>query len=123
MISKGDQEPALKLVMDRMAALTGDQVIIKNSPVGESQSNGDIENAASQVQGMFRICRSNLETRYKRNVDGDRPALKWMPRCASLQMFRFSKGSDGMTPYRRLKGKDFDKNMADYGEGVHWLKP
>ena len=45
MILKGDQEPALQVVLERAARLVGDQVILEQSPVGESQSNGEIENA------------------------------------------------------------------------------
>ena len=64
MIFKGDQEPALQAFMDTVSRLSGDQVIKEQSPVGESQSNGDIENAVQKIQGLFRTFRSNLETNY-----------------------------------------------------------
>ena len=57
---KDDQEPAIKAlreaVIRRINAIKGDvniQVITEESPVGESQSNGEVESAIKQIQGQF----------------------------------------------------------------------
>lgn len=53
---KSDQEPALKQLKEAVTRhyMQGDtrikQVIIEESPVGESQSNGEIENEIKQLQ-------------------------------------------------------------------------
>ena len=73
MIFKGDQEPALRVASDQISALSGDQVIMEQSPVGDSASNGDVENAVQQIQGMFRSMRSDMESRYGRVIAPDRP--------------------------------------------------
>ena len=68
MIFKGDQEPALRDLLERMRMLCGEQCMMEETPVGDSQSNGDVENAVMQVQGMFRTMRGDLESCYGRLV-------------------------------------------------------
>ena len=48
MVFKGDQEPALRSVMERIKMLCGYQCTLDETPVGDSQSNGDVENAVQQ---------------------------------------------------------------------------
>ena len=40
---------------------TGGEVILENSPVGESQSNGYIENGMKEVQNQIRKMKNQLE--------------------------------------------------------------
>ena len=51
LIFKSDQEPALKKMLDKMAMLAGDKVVREESPVGESQSNGDVEMRYRKYRG------------------------------------------------------------------------
>jgi len=68
-VFKTDQEPAIltlkEAVIRRITALKGDgvQIIPEVSPVGESQSNGEVENAVKQIQGQFRTIRSQLHAK------------------------------------------------------------
>ena len=43
MTFKGDQESALRTLMERMKMLCGDQCTLDETPVGDSQSNGSVE--------------------------------------------------------------------------------
>ena len=52
-----------------------EQVITEQSPVGESQSNGDVENAAGRVQGQYRSMKSDLETQYKGKILRNHPRI------------------------------------------------
>ena len=122
-IFKGDQESALRVLMDRIARLCDAQVVQEESPVGESPSNGDVENAVQRVQGQFRALRSDLESSYGKEVPRDHPALVWLVRHASSTMLRYEMGADGMTPYRRIKGKPFAAKVCKFGECVWYLKP
>ena len=36
---------------------------------------------------------------------------------------RYKKGQDGCTPYRRLKGKDFNQVVMEFGEEVWYMQP
>ena len=40
--------------------------MLELSPVGESQSNGDVESAIKQIQGQFRTVRSHLQSKYNK---------------------------------------------------------
>jgi hypothetical protein len=122
-IFKGDQEPALRVLMDRVAALVGDQVIQEASPVGDSQANGDVENPVQLVRGIYKTLKSDLETEYAQIIPADHPALVWLVRHSGLNIFRFHKGADGMTAYRRIKGKDFNRKIVKFGENIMWLRP
>ncbi len=50
MIFRGDQEPALRVLMERIKTLCGDQCILEESPVGDSQSNGAVESIIKSMQ-------------------------------------------------------------------------
>ena len=95
MIFKGDQEPALQTFMERTGMLCGDQVVQERSPVGESQSNGSVENAVLRIQGLYRTHRSALESKYGQRIPPEHPVLVWMVRFVSWIMFAYDVGSDG----------------------------
>ena len=123
MIFKGDQEPALRTFMDRTKMLCGDQCVLEESPVGESQSNGAIENAIQGIEGQFRAMRSDLETCYNRIVPSSHPCRPWLIRHASGTAFREKIGNDGFTAYKRVKGKEFRKELVKFGECVWYIRP
>ena len=66
-IMKNDGEPALVKVVEEIgrlrAAKGGRGMVIENSPVGSSASNGYIERAIQSVQGMVRTWRRMLRRR------------------------------------------------------------
>ena len=53
-IFKIDQGPAILALKDSAKAATGLEVILEESPVGESQSNGRVERAVRTVKGQVR---------------------------------------------------------------------
>ena len=42
---RGDQEPALRTMMEGIKQLVGEQCTLEDTPAGDSQSNGDVESA------------------------------------------------------------------------------
>ncbi len=64
-IMKNDNEPALVKVVEEIgrlrAAKGGKGMVVENSPVGSSASNGYIERAIQGVQGMVRTWKSTLK--------------------------------------------------------------
>ena len=81
-----------------------EQVVFEQSPVGESQSNGMVENTVKRVQGMYRTYKADMETRYKHKIGTNHPITGWAIKPSALNITRCTKGTDGMTAYRRLKG-------------------
>ena len=62
---KSDQEPATVDVQRAVIAKRGNApTILVNSPVGDSQSNGRVENAIKKVRNMVNTILSSLESRW-----------------------------------------------------------
>ena len=53
------------------------------SPVGDSQANGDIERAIRTVQGQIRTMKSALEANYKVEIGEKHPVMPWLVSYAS----------------------------------------
>ena len=61
------------------------EVIMEESPVEDSRSNGYIERAVQTVQDQVRTMKSALEGRIGEDVKPDHPGLPWLVmRSASL---------------------------------------
>ena len=128
-VFKSDQEPAIvalkAAVIRRLTAIKGEgmQIIPEVSPVGESQSDGDVESAVKQVQGHFRTLRLQLQARYQEIIPDNHPVLAWLIIHAALTMNRYQIGPDGRTPRQRLKARSFNREVTEVGECVWYLKP
>ena len=84
----------------------------------ETSSNGEIEAVIKSVQGMTRTLNSQLGSRLNDKLKRESVLIPWMVRHAASLMSKFIVGSDGMTAYRRLKGREFRNGIAEFGECV-----
>ena len=123
LVFRGDQEPALRVMMSRIKMLSGEQCTLEDTPVGESQSNGAVESAVKEIRGMYKTMRSDVETNYGKTIPGSHPIHTWAVRHASSTRFRESMGQDGRTAYSRIKGRNFNKEIVKIGECVWYMKP
>lgn len=73
------------------------EIVMDESPVGEYQSNGQIESAICQVQGVFRSMKDALESRLGKRLDGDCWAIPRLIKQASAMMNRMHVQSNGKT--------------------------
>ena len=62
------------------------------------------------------------ETNYKVKIPINHPIVSWLCLHAGFCHNRFQIGEDGATPYRRTKGRDFDRKLVEFGECVHYKK-
>ncbi len=60
MIIKSDQEPAIRAVRSGIKREREEYIMMEESPVGESQSDGSVGNAIKIVQGQIRTLRDGL---------------------------------------------------------------
>lgn len=95
---------------------------LEESPVGEHQSNGEVENAVRRIQGMIRTIRDGLESRYQMEMTGEHEIVPWMIRHAAQSMNRCIVKEDGKTPYQNCKGRPFRKTASEFGECVRHLR-
>ena len=79
---KEDQEPTLRVLMKNVKMLSGDRCILLETPVGDSQSNGDIEASIKQVQGLFRTMRNDMETNYNKIIPDNHYVMPFIVRHA-----------------------------------------
>ena len=105
---KCDQEPSTMALLRRLMRLVNvdvvDQVLHDHPAVGDSQSNGSIENGVKTVLA----CKIPL----------DHPVMAWMTTYAEQLLSRFQVGHDGHTPHERLRGKPFKVALPEFGETV-----
>ena len=73
---RSDQEPSIKALKARVKEeMPSIDIVLEESPVGEHQSNGEVENAAGRIQGQYRTIKSDVETQFGHKIKGTHPAL------------------------------------------------
>ena len=77
-ILKNDQEPAILEVQQKIMAGRTAETAPKNSEVGDSQSNGEIENGIKKYQEQFRTLKDNLEANTKLDISMKHAPIPWL---------------------------------------------
>ena len=126
-ILKSDNEKAIvKLLQEslrRVKTEVMDQVASEHPPSYDSQSNGSIENAVKQVQGHLRTLKFSLEMRVKASVPATHAVVSWMVEHAAWLLTIRPRGPDGLTPYQRVRGRNFGKRLLEFGEVCFYKLP
>ena len=104
-ILKSDQEPAILALKEEIRRTLDIDVIMEESPVGESQSNGRVERAVRTVKGQIRTLKESLDSRFQERIPSHHPVLAWMPRHAAATITRYQVGPDGKLHTPDGKGK------------------
>ena len=97
--------------------------MMEETPFGDSQSAGSIENYMKQIQGLIRTFIIYIETRLGATIPEDHAIIPWIVKHAAATINRFSVGEDGFTAHRRLRGRNFKKEITEIGESIWCLKP
>ena len=69
---------------------------------------------------QVRAMKDALERRYCQEVDSRGPILHWLARHAASLITRYHVCKDGVSPNERWKGKQHRKELAEFGECVHF---
>ena len=77
-ILKSNNEPAIVALKQAIKTERSEEIIMEESPVGESASNGEIENAIKRIDGQFRAMKSSLEERLGQKLARDHCAVPWL---------------------------------------------
>ena len=97
-------------------------MIMEHSPVRSSKSNGVVEKAVQEVQGMVRTMRSALEDKWGMKMSVEHPIWAWLIEHSAFVWSRYHVGKDGKTAYERIKGKRCKTAGMEFGEGVLWKR-
>ena len=94
-----------------------------NSPVGESECNGRVENAVRRVQEKIRVLRHQLERNIKEPLHNNSPIMAWFVRWATEIISKYAPGDDGRTPFERIMHEKCIVPLVPFGEIVLYLPP
>ena len=119
---KCDQEPAIvdvqRAVIEKRK---GARTIPVNSPVGDSMSNGRVENAIRRFQGMLRAIKHDLEGHLGVKIGRNHPLFPWMIQWAGDVITRYGLNNAGRTPTREIRGKESAKPIVKFGERILYM--
>ena len=128
-VLKSDQERSIRAVAEAVknsfAAREGVRVQLENSPKGDDhgKSNGEAEAAVEITQGLCRTYKDACEKGLGERIDPKSPLLGWLVEHAGSMYTLFSHDEtmkDGLTPFRRLKGRDWAVALPAWGETVDY---
>ena len=118
---KTDQEPSIVNVQTAMQELSLDHIIPLNSPVGESECNGRVENVIKRVQEKVRTLRHHVEYQIKAKIPDDAPIMSWLVTWSAELISKYAVGEDGKSPYGRIRKEDCVTPLVLFGETVLYL--
>ena len=126
LVIKSDQEPSIKAVADAVKnafASSNVRVQLENSPKGDhhGKSNGEAEAAVEITQGLCRTYKDACEIGMGEIIDPKSPMLAWLIEHAGNMYTLYAHDDtmkDGLTPFRRLKGRDWQVSLPPWGEAV-----
>jgi len=123
-VLKSDQEPAILKLCEVVKTGWPGEVVPESSPKYVSQSNGEVERAVQEVQGLSTTLRESLQQKLKCTIDGTCCILAWLVLYASVLYRLFHRGfpHDGKTPFQRLRGREWRAPLPIFGEAVEYRR-
>ena len=127
-ILKSDNERSIGALRARVARIMKVQEHVVNvqeeAPnTYDSQSNGGVEVGIRLVRGMFRTLKLCLEARLQKYMPINHALTPWLLEHVSMIINSRCRGSDGMTPWQRLKGRNFRQMILGFGENILYKLP
>ena len=101
----------------------GTVVLLEQSPVGESQSNGIAERQVQAVEDLVRTMRGALTHRLQCRIVATHPLFQWMILHAASVMNRYVVGRDGRAAFQRLHGRRASWKAVEFGERMCYDTP
>ena len=82
----------------------------------DSSSNASTEATCRQVAGMIRTLEACLQDRIKMRLPVTHCVFAWLVEQAAWLLTTRTTQSDGITPYKRLRGRKFPTKLLAFGE-------
>ena len=125
-ILQADGEPAqrafVKDVIEEVCRTSSMGVASAHTPAHDHQANGGVEKAVRDVKDQIRVMKCAL-TRHIGQVQLNHPVFEWMVTWAAELITGARVGHDGMTAYRRLRGRDWEPRLAEFAEQILARRP
>ena len=116
LILKSDNEAVMISVREALGRYLGGSITPENIRVGESQSNGAVENACKTIKEL-KVYKCQLEERIG-SIEDDSFVMLWMARWSAMAYNRYQQGDDGRTPFQRQTGRMCRSDVVPFGEKV-----
>lgn len=125
-VLQADGEPAqrafVREVVEEACRSSDLGVAVAHTPAHDHRANGAVEKAVRDIKDHVRVMHTALVRRVG-PVPIARPIFEWMVIWAGEVLTGASVGRDGMTPYRRMRGRNWEPRLAEFGEQVMARRP
>ena len=118
---KSDQEMAMVALQHEVQRIRDAKTIPVNSPVGESECNGRIENTIRRAQDKIRTLKCHIEAETGLDLNKMPDLMSWVIRWSGELITRYHLGMDKKTAYERIRGKVCNKAICQVGESVLYM--
>ena len=88
------------------------------SPPYDSQANGLTEVGIKILRAQFRTVKACLQRRLGKRIPEAHPIAAWMLEHCCTLLISLQRGTDGLTPWLRARGRPFGKRLVAFGETV-----
>jgi hypothetical protein len=126
-VLQADGEPAqrtfVKDVLEETARTTSLGIASAHTPAHDHQCNGGVEKAIRDVKDQVRVMRCALARSVGAAVPLASPIMDWLVAWAAELITGARIGQDGMTAYRRLRGREWQPRVAEFAEQVLARRP
>ena len=89
---------------------------------GESQTNGNVENAGRLVTEFVRVLKQQLGTKAEMKLQGDEPITHWTRRPVTMVVSRYCVSKDGRIADQTRIGRTCKLVCVPFGEAVWYRK-
>ena len=95
-------------------------MMLEQSATAYTQGNGRIERRIREEGGLIRTTKAAFERRYgvQIPVEHDNDIMPWIVKYSADCVNMHKVGSDGLTPYHRIKGKQSKFRLVPFGECI-----
>ena len=119
-VIKSDQEVSMVALQHEVQRLREAKTIPANSPVGESECNGRVENTIGRVQDKMRTLKSHIEAEIGLEIDKMDDLMSWIIRWSGELITRYYVGKDRVA-CERISSKVCNKPMCQIGDVVLYM--
>ncbi len=117
-VLKSDQEPSIAELKTAIKRKFEGEAAMEESPVKDSRSNGMIEGAIREVQGMTRTLKDQIEHNTGMSIGSEHALIPWLIQHAGHLITCYKTQKDGRSPYQRLRGKRATTYLVPLGEKI-----
>ena len=96
---------------------------LENSRVGDSNSNGKVERAIQDFEGLARTLRSDLESKTASKIKLEDTIVPWLVRHAGHLITICRVRSNGRTAFKMMKGRRTNMKLVPFGESIMFKIP